>query len=114
MINLFKWRETKKNKYLYFLFITVALGVQAHLLVALHALTALFFILKKLKRHLVVISLSCLILLFFVALFILSEQFKENSFVHLFKKTGIFWSCFESFKYKAIYVYGVPLVLLSF
>lgn len=46
---LYTWKETDQNKYLYLLGLTVGLGVQVHLLVSVHILTAfiLFFIKKK-------------------------------------------------------------------
>ena len=51
LIMLYYWREKRNNIYLYLTGLIVALGVQAHLLVALYIPTALiFYIIDKLKN----------------------------------------------------------------
>ena len=50
VMSLYYWRETNKNLYLYFLGLVIALGMQVHLLVAVHIITAFFFYFFKAHR----------------------------------------------------------------
>ena len=43
-IGLYYWRHTNKNSYLYFVGLIIALGIQVHLLVAVHILTVFYFL----------------------------------------------------------------------
>ena len=51
LIGLYYWREKRNNLYLYLTGLVIALGIQTHLLVALHIITVLlFYIIDKLER----------------------------------------------------------------
>ena len=50
VMSLYYWRETNKNLYLYLLGLVIALGMQVHLLVAVHIITAFLFYFFKAHR----------------------------------------------------------------
>ena len=94
LIGLYYWRETGKNLYLYLSGLVVALGIQVHLLVAIHIVTViLFFILDKRKRFLPIaffLLLACFPILLYniLDLFnliedVTSQRYIEYYFAHL-------------------------------
>ena len=50
LIGLYYWRETRNNVYLYLVALVIALGIQVHLLVAVHILTVIFIFAIEKKR----------------------------------------------------------------
>ena len=98
LIGLYYWRETGKNLYLYLLGLVIALGMQVHLLVAIHIVTViLFFILDKRKRFLPIIFfllLACFPILLYntLDLFNLIESVTSQRHIdYLFRlKKGFF------------------------
>ena len=50
LIGLYYWRETRNNVYLYLVALVIALGIQVHLLVAVHILTVIFISAIEKKR----------------------------------------------------------------
>ena len=50
VMTLYTWKETGKNKYLYFLGLIIGFGVQVHAMMSVHTLTAfILFLMKKEK-----------------------------------------------------------------
>ena len=63
LITLYYWREKRNNLYLYLTGLVIALGIQVHLLTALHVITVfLFYIIDKSK------NIKALLLFLFLAL----------------------------------------------
>ena len=67
VIALYTWKETDKNKYLYFLGLIIGFGAQVHILVLIHILTAFtLFLIKKKKPWKSMVWFIALILLPFL------------------------------------------------
>ena len=76
VIGLYYWRDRKNNLYLYFTGFVIALGIQVHLLVALHILTVLlFYIIDKSTRNIKALLLFLLLALSPVLIYMLLKSF---------------------------------------
>ena len=81
LMGLYYWREKRNSAYLYLTGLVIALGIQTHLLVALHALTALlFYVIDKSERK----KIKALLLFLLITLSPLLIYSLLNSF-HVFE-----------------------------
>ncbi|MCY4513104.1 MAG: hypothetical protein OXB86_05395 [Bdellovibrionales bacterium] len=122
-IGLYYWRQTNKNSYLYFVGLIIALGIQVHLLVAVHIITVLYFTFLSGKKNarqsfVLFLFLACFPVLLYGLLspfdVLKTSNLRLN---HLFHVTDLFFSK-EWFKYINLYFspfYGmIPLFLFFF
>ena len=73
LIGLYYWRETRNNVYLYLVALVIALGIQVHLLVAVHILTVIFIFAIERKRIEPLVLFLLLACLPFIAFYILKN-----------------------------------------
>ena len=93
LTGLYNYKQTGKNAYLYFVGLITALGVQAHLLVSVHIITAiLVFCLKKQKQPKTLLLFLFLSLLPFLIYFLLLDHFK------IFSASDIKWQYLDHLK----------------
>ena len=105
VINLYFWRVSGNKKYLWLLFLTVFLGIQIHLLVATHLLTALFFL--RFRYKILLVSA-----LFF---FLLKEPTYLTYLKTIFDKSAHDWSFWMVFVKKGLIpFYIIPLFPLLY
>ena len=87
LIGLYYWREKRNNLYLYLTGLTIALGIQVHLLLALHVITVLtFYIIDKPERKNVKTFLLFLLLAFSPILI-----YSMLKYFHVFETSGNYY-----------------------
>ena len=109
LIGLYYWREKRNSLYLYLTGLVIALGIQVHLLVAVHILTVLFFYIidkserKKIKALLLFLPLAFSPVLIYNALkyFYVFEISGNNygSYINSLLKTLFSEGWFKNIKY---------------
>ena len=122
---LYTWRETGKNKYLYFLGLIIGFGVQVHALVSIHTLTAfILFLIQKKKswraffRFIVLIFLPCLPYLIFYNFYVfetLTLAIKQlNNFRYVLFLSESWFIGFHTITSFKSYLAGPAFLLLLF
>ena len=120
LMGLYHWRETNKDLYLYLVGLVIALGMQVHLLVAVHIITVLLFYFLEKKRKILPIVLFLFLACFPVLLYNILDFFHvfETStskyLKHLFHLKRNFFSekWMRNIKRMFSLYYTIPLVFV--
>ena len=92
LMGLYNYKQTNKNSHLYFVGLTLALGVQTHLLVLVHAITAICIFCLQKKRQLKVLLLFLLLSFLPFLIYILLDYFQ------IFSVSEIKWQYLDHIK----------------